>query len=158
MSWAAFKSQLSKSHKSWPQRSPLPYIRINIDLNQKPPKLDDLQQRGFIRHKARNVVDSPEMSAKIEQIANQLIASTFYFSKESVLNTTEESRYLTCTGSIKCRFESGSVHLKNLGEFLLGQKDLQFRVDEGGLEYSTVKVSFRVWQTSNQLLTYSSLI
>lgn len=84
------------------------YIRINPDLRDEVPRLDDVSK---LRTMQTTVQKEMKQNIKVKEVAHRLIASTFFFEKGSIRNSH-------CTGTICCRFTSGSPELKELGRFL----------------------------------------
>ncbi|KAK8118120.1 uncharacterized protein PG998_006401 [Apiospora kogelbergensis] len=89
-------------------------LRINPDLKSKVPRLDDKSQVDAIENATREYMRS--IPDEIREIANKLVASTFFFARESI-----EQAHDICDkiGHLCCRFEDGSDEMKGLGHFLL---------------------------------------
>ncbi|KAI1736759.1 FabD/lysophospholipase-like protein [Xylaria scruposa] len=118
------------------------FIRINPDLPFKVPDLDavkDLEQL----EKATNY-NPNQISLRIKEVAHRLIASSFFFEKDSGSVRPNVMGY-ECTGSIHCRFANSSEQMKAMGEFLRGRLDAQFEpfftIEEQGYHDRNFRVS-----------------
>lgn len=140
MSWVAFENQVNKPRDEWPNRWPLPYVRFNIDLHSKPPKLDAVGEMINLQRKVQDELKKQASKQRVQRIANQLIASTFYFHKESTSPATADSPFQKCHGSIRCRFDNDTSYVRNLGKTLLDQRDLYFLIEEDEAPASREKV------------------
>lgn len=56
------------------------YVRLNLELAEDPPKLDDLPQMKYLQDLTR---DKFMNDSRIQSVALQLIASSFYFEKSA---------------------------------------------------------------------------
>ena len=54
------------------------YIRLNPQLNQDPPRLDEVERMSYIQDVIREMLNSDD---KIPKVALRMIASSFYFEK-----------------------------------------------------------------------------
>ena len=72
------------------------YVRLNPRLDAEPPHLDDLDSMQYIKAIARGYFSEDE---RIQQVANKLIASSFYFERSN-------PKLLATDGTIQC---SGSI-------------------------------------------------
>jgi hypothetical protein len=101
------------------------YKRLNLELDHDPPKLDDSHSISNLIVMTREYFAT--RSDKIQQIAAQLIASSFFLERASRSLQQAEDHSLMLTASIVCRFDQGSEELKCLGESLerkiLGKSD-----------------------------------
>ncbi|KAK9426461.1 hypothetical protein SUNI508_02902 [Seiridium unicorne] len=100
------------SHEEIRQR----YIRINPALDMKIPKLDAARKVYELEREAREVLQSN--LGLVVEAAHRLVASSFFFEKTpgSVKQTALYG--YECSGTIHCRFRTGSDEMKALGEFL----------------------------------------
>lgn len=57
-----------------------PYIGSDL------PRLDDLSQMVSLKQTARGILKQPENRAAIEEVAHRLIASSFYYEREGLVN------------------------------------------------------------------------
>lgn len=75
------------------------YVRINPDLKQPPPSLDAKQSLDGLQEKVSNLLRKPTLARKINEVANTLVASTFYFQKDnSQMFSDNQSRSFVCRG------------------------------------------------------------
>lgn len=79
------------------QDDPTRYTRINLDLYEDPPRLDDKAKLSELQVSSTKILKTNEYRDQIERIAHRLIASTFYFLKEGI-SYNEVSGIWTCTG------------------------------------------------------------
>lgn len=71
-------------------------IRVNMDLGKDPPPLDAKQELSNLQSQVIQLLRTREYQNIIEQIAHRLVASTFYFIKDSV--GPNENGTLHCSG------------------------------------------------------------
>ncbi|KAI7772331.1 hypothetical protein LZL87_007692 [Fusarium oxysporum] len=94
------------------------YVRINPDLGENVPRLDDMSMMDEAEQKTSRYLN--QNRELVKETARRLIASTFFFE-------TDPSRIkyvgngFRCQGSILCRFVDRSDDLKALGKFLQAQ-------------------------------------
>ena len=69
------------------------YVRINPQLSEDPPRLDEVGRLAYIQEKVRTMLLSDN---KIQRVALQLIASSFYFEKSNATELKED-------GSVLCK-------------------------------------------------------
>ncbi|OAL40290.1 hypothetical protein AYO20_00026 [Fonsecaea nubica] len=95
------------------------YFRINPDLRQKPPPLDAKHDVDHLRGMVNKLLRQPPLSREVIEIANSLVASTFYFKKdESHVFGDKQNRAFVCTGHIRCKLAHQDQSIKTLAEFL----------------------------------------
>ncbi|PIA80036.1 hypothetical protein CB0940_12119 [Cercospora beticola] len=148
-SWMAFERQVERTRSTWPDRSPLPYFRWNVDLKGRPPKLDAVQELFNLRKTVQKELKTHESRAMAQRIAHQLVASTFYFCKEATTSAAVQSQQ-TCSGRILCRFENGSRHLRSLGQYLARQNELCILISEENSD-NIQKISFKPAQIDDMM-------
>ncbi|KAH0558950.1 hypothetical protein GP486_004425 [Trichoglossum hirsutum] len=85
------------------------YVRLSPELGSPPPKLDEVEQIKGLREE----IVSLSGSLPIERLAQQLIATCFYFETNSDEVCDDGIIY---TGSIQCRFVG--KNLQNLGKHI----------------------------------------
>ena len=68
------------------------YVRLNPRIDLEPPDLDDLDSMRYLKATARASFGE---DGRIQQVANKLIASSFYFERSS-------PKLLTTDGAIQC--------------------------------------------------------
>lgn len=73
------------------------YVRVNVDLGDDPPKLDEKSQLKSLQADTANLLRDGENMSIIETTAHKLVASSFYFLKGSV-NFEEQHGFYTCKG------------------------------------------------------------
>lgn len=52
------------------------YVRLNPELHQQPPKMDEVKQLGYLQEATRFLIGGDE---KLKRLARQLVATSFYF-------------------------------------------------------------------------------
>lgn len=88
------------------------YIRINLDLKQDPPKIDEKTKMSELQDLSTRLLKTDDYRNLIENIAHRLIASTFYFSKKR--NSYDEfTGTWTCIGIYYSRCELIEVALND---------------------------------------------
>ena len=123
--WREYLERLSPS-----QEQRRRYRRLNVELDEAPPKLDDVDSIDELQDITRR---QWSRDPRISDVAQDLIASCFYFEKAKVVFEEDESytctgmfrvtrslfESLTCSeGYIHCRFVSGTQYVRDLGEYL----------------------------------------
>ena len=107
------------------------YIRINPQLNEDPPRLDDVERMSYIQEMVREMLISDD---KIQRVALRLIASSFYFEKSQSVDATSDGRVqikgMYCdhlsgsicsarfAGNLHCRLLEDSQDVSELGKLL----------------------------------------
>ena len=81
MAWNEFCDDILESSSETTDK--LKYIRINPDLGDDVPSLDEKKQIFKLQTKTKAILQSPEMKAKIHNTANRLVASLFYYERKS---------------------------------------------------------------------------
>ncbi|XXH01349.1 hypothetical protein Hte_007707 [Hypoxylon texense] len=109
------------------------FHRINPDVGEIP-ALDEKEKMEPLRAKAEQVLMS-DLSSQINQIARQLIASSFYFELRSASNPKLDGT-TKIYGKIYCRLIEGSREIYEFGRHILtrakGNENLQFMVSQEG--------------------------
>ncbi|KAI1161870.1 FabD/lysophospholipase-like protein [Nemania serpens] len=117
------------------------FIRINPDLRFKVPRLDAVKELEQLEKAAINNLN--QNSLKLKEVAHRLIASSFFFEKDSGSVRSTAAGY-ECTGSIHCRFANSSEQMKAMGEFLRGCLGAQFEpffvVEEQGYHDGDIRI------------------
>ena len=123
------------------------YIRINPQLNEDPPRLDEVERMSYIQDMVREMLMSDD---KIQKVALRLIASSFYFEKSQSSDVTSDGkvqiRGMYCdhlfknicsarfAGNLHCRLLDDSQEVSELGKLLRDKiqhgNDLFFVVQE----------------------------
>ncbi|EWY81854.1 hypothetical protein FOYG_16063 [Fusarium oxysporum NRRL 32931] len=116
--WESFLTENSQLHGRSIPDGEQRYIRINPDLGENVPRLDDVSMMEEVERKtSRYLKQNREL---VKETAHRLIASTFFFE-------TDPSRIkhvgngFRCQGRILCKFVDRSDDLKALGRFLQAQ-------------------------------------
>ncbi|KAI0517620.1 FabD/lysophospholipase-like protein [Xylaria bambusicola] len=91
------------------------FIRINPDLRFEVPRLDAVKELERLEKAA--IHNLKQNSPRIKEIAHRLIASSFFFEKDSGSVRSNTTGY-ECTGSIHCRFANSSEQMKAMGVLL----------------------------------------
>ena len=94
--WKQFLADISDGKQNLEDISR--YIRINIDLGEDPPALDDKSKLTYIQSKTLAILRTAECQSFVEQVAHRLIASSFYFQKDGIIKFDEATHTWTCTG------------------------------------------------------------
>lgn len=92
--WQVFYFEAQNTGK--PMASGSRCVRVNMDLGKDPPPLDAKQQLSNLQSQVIQLLRTPEYQNIIEQIAHRLVASAFYFSKDSV--GPNKNGTLRCSG------------------------------------------------------------
>ncbi|KAF2230441.1 hypothetical protein EV356DRAFT_536374 [Viridothelium virens] len=120
--WNDFQCRLGNSRLSR-------YMRLNPKLSMEIPKLDDVQSVLELR---RVVRDKMSQDSRIEEIANRLISSCFYF--ELTEPQSDHSAGCIFSGRIACRLAHGTKEIGQLGRILMYRlksgRDLCFIIQE----------------------------
>ena len=132
------------------------FVRLNPQLEDDPPSLDDVDRMQQIRTSVRRKMANDD---RIPRLALQLVASCFYFEKLTVAEMQRDNSYEfkgrvaksplliypidTHVGQIQCRFLAESEEIRELGRFLKEQRiagrDLAFVIQE----------KYRGWQATS---------
>ena len=64
------------------------YVRINPQLKENPPRLDEVDRLPYIQEAVREMLST---DVSIQNVALRLIASSFYFEKSHAVDLTSES-------------------------------------------------------------------
>lgn len=116
--WESFLAENAHIHGRSIPDGDQRYVRINPDLGESVPRLDDLPMMDEIEHKVpRYLRRNTEVSELVEETAHRLIASTFFFETDPS-RIKEDRNGFWCQGRILCRFVNRSDDLKALGNFL----------------------------------------
>ena len=74
MTWLMFMSDAARGDEDTRMR----YRRINPSTGKDPPKLDDIKMLPKLRQGIQSVIKYGDLRKQIEEIARQLVASSFY--------------------------------------------------------------------------------
>lgn len=86
------------------------YHRLNIDLPNKLPRIDQVDHMALLRRAAEDFCYNNPL---IDQISTKLIASLFYFRLDGASRMSQGMKW-DCEGTILCRLEPGSDALRRL--------------------------------------------
>ncbi|KAK8015171.1 hypothetical protein PG990_008467 [Apiospora arundinis] len=113
--WKEFVAEMTVSNLSDYASSPRRrMLRVDPDLKSKVPRLDDVGQVDAIEDATKSYMKS--IPARTREIAHKLVASTFFFDKDTV---KQGDTGFQCTGTISNRFEEESDEMRGIGDFLL---------------------------------------
>ncbi|KAI1771432.1 hypothetical protein F4818DRAFT_454557 [Hypoxylon cercidicola] len=109
------------------------FLRINPNVGEIP-ALDEKEKMEALREKARLALAS-DLGPLVNQVARQLIASSFYFQLHSTHNINSDGA-MRISGNIRCRLTEGSVEVANFGQHISTRiergENLQFIVFQDG--------------------------
>ncbi|KPI35954.1 Calcium-independent phospholipase A2-gamma [Cyphellophora attinorum] len=98
------------------------YIRLNPDLGRDPPALDAKHKVDSLQGDVVKLLQQWPLSGDIEEVANMLVASCFYFKKEkSQICKRDGTQTFLCAGHIRCKLAHEDQYVKRLAEFLKNQ-------------------------------------
>ncbi|KAL7619934.1 hypothetical protein AAE478_010481 [Parahypoxylon ruwenzoriense] len=117
--WNKFMSSSAMKDEATRKR----YVRICPEFLTKLPKFDDVHRMESVEQETAEVLRQNHQD--IVEAAHRLVASTFFFEKDTGSVKQNASGY-TCTGTIFCRFRLSSPELKALGWFLVSRLDGDF--------------------------------
>ena len=128
MTWLMFMSDAARGDEDTKKR----YRRINPSIGKDPPKLDDVKMLPSLRLTIQNALKYGDLRKSIGEVARQLVASSFYVEVPyPPIHSHEFETLVSGTGSslsqwygliyvarIRCRFPSGSLEIRRLGDYL----------------------------------------
>lgn len=109
--WNTFLGQRSE----WKKSGRL--FRLNPDLGEKPPKLDDFESLPRLKLQTSNWLRTEAVRNQISEIACSLVASSFYFEASDKVKKTNTNGRLPVKGVIRCRI-GDKKSLRSFGRFL----------------------------------------
>ncbi|CAN9312297.1 unnamed protein product [Alternaria alternata] len=92
------------------------YVRFNPRTANRIPKMDDKSQIDPLREDVMNSLRKHGSRTKIKDIAQRLVASSFYF--EISCPERRNDDHIIVQGNIQCRFAAGSHNLRDLGDYI----------------------------------------
>ncbi|KAI4737709.1 FabD/lysophospholipase-like protein [Aureobasidium sp. EXF-12298] len=113
--WTEFEADINNRNDGFPS----PYVRLNLELKNKPPPFDAKDKFKEFRADVKRRLMDPDVMEVVKDVACSLVASSFYF--KLVKTAPLRGGSFMCMGYICCKFEEGSSNLKALGEFLSRQ-------------------------------------
>ncbi|KAL9047302.1 MAG: hypothetical protein Q9214_000088 [Letrouitia sp. 1 TL-2023] len=120
------------------------FIRLNPKLTEDLPELDDVDRMREIQEVVRDMMG---VDSKIETLAAQLVATTFYFEKSKIIEL--EPNGVECKGNILCRLPPDSMEIGELGRFM---KD-KVHIHRGHIPYFTIQEEHRGEQATRVFIT-----
>lgn len=131
--WLDFMSDAARGDEDAKKR----YRRINPNLGENPPKLDDVKMLPWLRQRMHKIMKHVDFQKQIGEVARELVAASFYVQlptpqdfKVSVLgmifpyyNKTELIR----EAEIHCKFPLASQEIRDLGDYLKNSTTGNFR-------------------------------
>ncbi|KAM0414633.1 hypothetical protein ACHAPT_013527 [Fusarium lateritium] len=138
--WESFLAENAQLHGRSIPDGEQRYIRINPDLGDSVPRLDDVSMMDEVE---RTVSRYLRRNKLVKETAYRLIASTFFFETDPS-RIKEVGNEFWCQGRILCRFVDRSDDLKALGKFLQacvsGNFEPYFTIQEQGYASQEVTV------------------
>lgn len=133
--WLEFMSDAkARGHEDVNKR----YWRINPDLMEDPPALDNVQKIHSLQRRMRQIMKQADFQKKIGEIGRRLVASSFYLELPTRLPQDSENFYygknflfcnktkLTLEAEIRCKFPCASQELRHLGDYFKNMTTLNF--------------------------------
>ena len=129
MTWLKFMSDAARGDEDAKKR----YCRINPEMKEAPPKLDDVKMLPDLRRQMQQTVKLVGFQKRIGEVARQLVASSFYvevpyiptsprqdfrISVFSIISPSCNKTKLIGAAEIQCKFPSASQEIRHLGEYL----------------------------------------
>lgn len=165
--WLDFMSDANaRGHEDVNKR----YWRINPDLMEDPPALDDTQKLHSLQRRMHQIMKHTEFQKKIGEIARRLVASSFYLELPISLPQGSENvcygkvflfcnkTKLTREAEIRCKFPSASQELRHLGDYFKNKTTLNFQpyFSIGEKDSSSEPVKIMITQQIIQGMTMNS--
>ncbi len=136
MTWLTFMSEAARGDQNDKTR----YHRINPDIGEEPPRLDETKKLFSLRQRMAQVVKDKVFRDQIGGIARRLVASSFYVEVPSKRRSIQEfdtsvsgknaSHFdetgLMAAAEIRCRFPSDSHEIRYLGDYLKNVTTMKF--------------------------------
>ncbi|KAL8968226.1 MAG: hypothetical protein Q9183_002563 [Haloplaca sp. 2 TL-2023] len=101
------------------------YQRINPNIKEEPPKLDETRKLPYLRQRMIHVMKEKYFQNQIGEVARRLVASSFYV--EAPAKPRSVSGHDTISAEIRCRFPSDSQEIRRLGDFLKNVSTTKFK-------------------------------
>lgn len=73
------------------------YVRLNPELDTQPPKMDEVDQLGYLEEVTRYCIGGDE---KLKRLARQLVATSFYFEAVGDIREDARGRYYEVDGQL----------------------------------------------------------
>lgn len=129
MSWLKFMSDAARGDEDARTR----YRRINPNLTEDPPKLDDIEKLPHLRRRMHQIMKHADFQKQVGEVARQLVASSFYVEVPYIpTGPPQDFKTFVCgmifpfcnetklilEAEIQCKFPSASQEIRHLGEYL----------------------------------------
>ncbi|KAL8777571.1 MAG: hypothetical protein Q9213_007807 [Squamulea squamosa] len=122
MRWLTFMSEAGRGD----ELNRLRYHRINPNIREDPPRLDEVKKLPHLRQRMIHVMKEQGFQNKVGQVARRLVASSFYVeapAKPHSIHGLDTSASV----EIRCRFPSDSREIRRLGDYLKNVSTLKFK-------------------------------
>ncbi|KAL8814115.1 MAG: hypothetical protein Q9223_006639, partial [Gallowayella weberi] len=122
MRWLTFMAESGRGD----EQNRLRYHRINPNIREDPPKLDDTKKLPHLRQRMANVLKEMAFQNHIGEVARRLVASSFYV--ETPLKPRNVHGFdSSISAEIRCRFPSDSQEIRCLGDYLKNVSTVKFK-------------------------------
>lgn len=134
--WLDFMSDANaRGHEDVKNR----YWRINPNLMENPPALDDVQKLPVLQRRMHQIMKHADFQKQTGEIARRLVASSFYLEVLTSLPQDSENIFygmvflfyneteLIHEAEIQCKFPSASQELRLLGDYFKNMTTLNFQ-------------------------------
>ncbi|KAK0515924.1 hypothetical protein JMJ35_001958 [Cladonia borealis] len=125
--WRNFMSEATRGNQDNKSR----YHRINPNILEEPPKLDETKKLAYLRQRTIRTMRDAALRNQIVGVARRLVATSFYLEVPSKPTSTQEvdspvtgtdalpsyGTSLITIAQIKCKFPSESQEIRYLGEY-----------------------------------------
>ena len=136
MTWLTFMSEAARGDQDDKTR----YHRINPDIGEEPPRLDETKKLSHLRQRMAHIMKDKTFHDQIGVIARRLVASSFYVEVPSKPTSIQEfdssvsgtnalhfdETGLMTAAEIRCRFPSDSHEIRYLGDYLKNVTTMKF--------------------------------
>lgn len=127
MTWLSFMSDAARGDEEFKTR----YRRINPNIEEDPPRLDEVKKLHHLRQRMQQIVKYGEFQNQTREIARQLVASSFYVEVVHLPTNLQDlgtfisgpsfqvlnEITLIFVAQIQCKFPSASLEIRRLGEY-----------------------------------------
>lgn len=136
--WLEFMSGAARGNEDAIKR----YRRINPNLGENPPKLDDVKMLPWLRQQMHRIRKQVDFQRQIEEVARRLVAASFYIDVSYTPTSLPQDFNLPVLGmifpfynktalireaEIHCKFPLASQEIRNLGDYLKNSTTGNFR-------------------------------
>ncbi|KAL8906193.1 MAG: hypothetical protein Q9171_006376 [Xanthocarpia ochracea] len=102
------------------------YHRINPNIGEEPPRLDDTKKLPHLRQRMVHVMKEKTFQNQIGEVARRLVASSFYVEVPAKPRNVHDPD-ASVPVEIRCRFPSDSQEIRRLGDYLKNVSTLKFK-------------------------------